>query len=181
MTCNSGGAEGSDSYWESFSEKYGIKIQAFTYKTKGHKSANKVEISEDDFKEGILKIRDANTILKRRGIDKYMNLLARNWAQVKYSGEIFAIGFIDDFKKGILSGGTGWAVMMTIQAGKPLFVFDQNLKSWFKWSYTVEQFIKVDVPIISCENFAGIGTRKITEEGIQAIENVLIKTFKNKL
>jgi hypothetical protein len=62
--------------------------------TKSHQSDNKVEISDTDYNEGILEIRKANRILNRYGIEKYMNLLARNWAQVKYSEEVFAVGSI---------------------------------------------------------------------------------------
>jgi hypothetical protein len=34
-----------------------------------------------------------NKILSRYGISKYINLLARNWV-VKYSEELFAIGYV---------------------------------------------------------------------------------------
>jgi hypothetical protein len=67
------------------------------------------------------------------------NKLIRNWTQVKYSDAIFAIGTlvkpgqsIDPnnsketriAKKVIVSGGTGYAVEMAIQADKPVYVFD---------------------------------------------------------
>ena len=31
ITCHSGGAEGSDSYWESIGVKYGVKTKAYSY------------------------------------------------------------------------------------------------------------------------------------------------------
>ena len=106
--------------------------------TKSHQSDNKVEISDTDYNEGILEIRKANRILNRYGIEKYMNLLARNWAQVKYSEEVFAVGSIiksgEKDSKGyknmssydIVSGGTGYATTMTILHSKPLYVFEQS-------------------------------------------------------
>jgi len=57
-----------------------------------------------------------------------------------------------------VTGGTGYAVEMAIQAGKPVYVFDQSRNRWFKningeWSVS-------DVPTLT-PNFAGIGTRQI--------------------
>jgi hypothetical protein len=193
VTCNSGGAEGSDSIWELFCELYGVNTNAYSYKTKKHKSPNKVEISNEDYEEGVDKIKKANKSLKRKGIDKYMNLLARNWAQVKYSEEIFAIGNIvktgDISKKGFkvtssnesVDGGTGYAIQMAIDCQKTVYVFDQSKECWFKWSYILDQFIKLSgTPLILSENFAGIGTREITDAGKKAIEDVFIKTFDKK-
>ena len=134
----------------------------------------------------------ANKILSRWGIEKYMNLLARNWAQLKYSDEIFAIGNIVDpgkkSKKGYLSkskiqtvgGGTGYACSMAIQNNKPLYVFDQDLSKWFRWSYSTHSFIEIDPPKISSNNFAGIGTREINDNGINAIKNLYERTFESK-
>ena len=119
-----------------------------------------------------------------------MNLLARNWAQVKYSDEVFAIGtIVEPGKKGpkdyynkseyqVVSGGTGYAVQMAINNGKPVYVFDQDKDKWFRWSYTSLKFIEVTKHLkISYENFAGIGTREIKPNGIKAIEEIYKLTF----
>jgi hypothetical protein len=191
IVCNSGGAEGADTYWEKIGEQYGVKTKAYSYNTKYHNSKNKVEISEEDYKEGIYEVNKANKILCRYGINKYMNLLARNWAQVKYSNQIFAIGHIvntgEKSRKGYYSkskyqtvdGGTGYAVMMAINNKKDCNVYDQSLLKWFRWSYTSMSFIELkEVPLIKSQNFAGIGTREINEDGINAIKEVYRKTFK---
>ena len=117
--------------------------------------------------------------------------LIRNWAQVYGGDAVFAIGTIG--KKGeiwqgdeqakqprrllklAVQGGTGYAVEMAIQANKPVYVFDQIRKEWYKningvWS-------RSEVPTLT-ENFAGIGTRKINEAGKQAIRDVYANTFK---
>jgi hypothetical protein len=190
ITCHSGGAEGSDTLWEMYALMHDMKVNAYSYKTKSHKTPNKVEIDKDDYEEGVEKIKKANKILSRKNIDKHMNLLARNWAQVKYSTEIFAIGHIvksgDKSKKGYLvtakspsvDGGTGYAVQMAINAGKTVYVFDQDLESWFKWSYILDDFMKMNgTPTIQEKNFAGIGTREINKAGERAIEEVFKKSF----
>jgi len=122
-----------------------------------------------------------------------MNLLARNWAQVKYSDEIFAIGnIIEPGKKGsrgfynksefqVVDGGTGYACMCAVNNNKPLYVFDQGKDKWFRWSYTSLKFIEVDKDLkINFENFAGIGTRDIKPNGIKAIEDLYKTTFNIK-
>jgi hypothetical protein len=191
ITCHSGGAEGSDSCWESIGAKFGVKTKAYSYKTGHHKSSNKFEISDDDYNEGVQEINKANRHMDRFGIHKYMNLLARNWSQVKYSSQIFAIGTIVDpgtkTPKGYYSksklqtvdGGTGYAIMMGINNKKDIYVYDQVKCSWYRWSYSSMSFIKLDeTPKIKTQNFAGIGTREITENGINAITAVYDTTFK---
>jgi hypothetical protein len=190
LVCHSGGAIGSDTYFSEINKKYGGVTRAYSYKTKYHDSYDKVEISDEDYEEGVIEITNANKKLKRFGIHKYMSLLARNWAQVKYSDEVFAIGtIVEPGKKGlkgyynksdlqVVEGGTGYAVQMSINHNKPVYVFVQDKDKWFRWSYTSLKFIEVTKPLkISYENFAGIGTREIKPNGINAIEDLYKRTF----
>lgn len=190
IICHSGGAVGSDTVWEKLGEKFGIRTRAYSYKTNYHNSPNKVEISDDDFKEGVVEVNKANKHLYRFGIHKYMNLLARNWAQVKYSSQIFAIGnIVDPGKKSnrgyyskskiqTVDGGTGYCCQMAINNKKDVYVYDQTKLKWFRWSYSTMSFLELkDTPKITTQNFAGVGTREITSDGIKAIENVYSKTF----
>jgi hypothetical protein len=189
IICHSGGASGSDTYFEKYGEEYGVKTKAYSYKTKYHTSQNKVEISEDDYLEGVQQIQLANKVLSRFGINKYMNLLARNWAQVKYSNQTIAIGRIlnpgeiggrgykNKSNVQIVDGGTGYAVQLSIQNSRPTFVFDQFKEKWYRWSPISLSFIQTDCPGITHQDFAGIGTREINSSGIDAIKQVYIKTF----
>lgn len=191
VVCHSGGAPGADTVWENDGTPYGVQTRAYSYKTPKHISPNKVEISDDDYKEGVVEVNKANKWLNRYGIHKYMNLLARNWAQVKYSEQIFAIGTIikpgDKSTKGyynkgkydMVDGGTGYAVMMGINNNREVFVFDQIRDKWFRWSYSTLQFVEMkEVPTIDVQNFTGIGTREIQSNGVKAIKDVYEKTFK---
>lgn len=191
LTCHSGGALGSDTCWSEIGREFGVKTNAYSYKTKYHQSQDKVEISDDDYKEGISEITKANLTLGRFGINKFMNLLARNWAQVKYSKQIFAIGRIinpgESGSRGYKSnsryqsvdGGTGYAVQMGVNNMKDVYVFDQTKDMWFRWSYISMSFISLkDTPKILVQDFAGIGTREILPNGMAAIRNVYMSTFK---
>ena len=189
LFCHSGGAKGSDSYFEKIGVEFGVKTKAYSYKTKYHTSPNKVEISEEDYLEGVQMIKKANLTLNRWGIHKFMNLLARNWSQVKYSNQVFAIGTIIEpgkkCSKGyqnksnyqIVAGGTGYAIQMAIDSMKDVYVFEQNLEKWFKWSFNALRFVEIQSPKICVQDFAGIGTREINQSGINAIKNLYSKTF----
>lgn len=188
LTLHSGGAEGSDLYFEELAIKVGIKVRAYSYKTRYHNSPNKVEISQEDYLEGVSEINKANKSLGRWGINKYMNLLARNWSQVKYSKQIIAVGEIvnpgEKTSKGYcrskhqsVNGGTGYAVQMGIDHKKDVFVFDQNKQIWFRWSYSSYSFIECDCPKIIHQDFAGIGTRSLNDFGKAAINEIFEKTF----
>jgi len=188
--CHSGGAVGADTVFEKVGSEYGVKTYAYSYKTKKHNSPNKVEISDEDYTEGVKQINKANRRLGRYGVQKYMNLLARNWAQVKYSKQVFAVGMIVDpgkrdekgyrngWKQQIVSGGTGYAVMMAVLNNRDVYVYEQNLKSWYRWSAISEKFIKLDkTPKILDKNFAGIGTREINADGVAAVKSLYRETF----
>lgn len=191
IVCHSGGAVGADSEWENIGKEFNIKTKAYSYKTSYHISENKTEISDLDYKEGIEEINKANKWLNRYGIHKYMNLLARNWAQVKYSDQVIAIGTIvrkgEKSPKGypnkgkfdMVDGGTGYACQMAINHERPVYVFDQLKDKWFRWSYSSLCYMECHCPKISYQNFAGIGTREIKPNGIQAIRDVYTKTFSN--
>jgi hypothetical protein len=190
ITCHSGGALGSDTVWEKIGEKFGVKTKAYSWKTPMHQSANKVEISQEDYNEGVIEVNKANKWLNRYGIHKYMSLLARNWAQVKYSKQVFAVGVIIKpggknskgyYNKGkwdMVDGGTGYAVTMAINHEREVYVFDQNQDKWFRWSYSTNQFVENGkTPKITKQDFAGIGTREIKPNGVKAIEDVYKVTF----
>lgn len=188
-TCHSGGAKGADTVWETYMDYYGGKTKAYSYKTSYHKSPNKVEITQEDYEEGVHEVNRANHYLNRWGANKFMNLLARNWSQVKYSNQIIAIGHIvkphEKGKKGYynrgkysaVDGGTGYAVMMGILNDKIVHVYDQEQEKWYEWHYTINDFAEIDPKdvYLTTTDFAGIGTRDINDKGRDAIDWV----FKN--
>lgn|SRR5690554_5752298 len=177
--CHTGGAEGTDGYFEYFSKQYGVKTIAYSYKTRFHESVNKRELTEAEFKEGVQQVYIANATLKRARINQYLKLLARNWFQVKYADEVFAITSLKKYN-GLyeIKGGTAWAVQMAINEQKKIFVFDQSALHWFYFDYYVQNFclLKID-PKITSVNFTGIGTRSINFFGISAIEQLFKNSF----
>ena len=194
-TNHSGGAIGSDTQWDVIGKEFGmVNNRHYFTGEKGPKNAplGNVDITNDPIAvEGASKVAQA---AKQMWGYKYNTMkdqrLIRNWAQVANSDAVFAIGTLGkegDIWKGdeksaeprkllkfAVQGGTGYAVEMAIQAGKPVYVFDQVRNQWYKningeWS-------KSEVPTLT-KNFAGIGTREINEAGKQAIRDVYAKTF----
>lgn len=174
--CHSGGALGADITWENEGYKYGVKTIAYSFY--GHKQFSKSQkiLSEAEIDSGYSHVLIAEKTLKRglnyRVYPYLKNLLSRNWYQVKNSEVIFAIGMFTNKKRNIVNGGTGWAVQMSIDNNKPVYLYEQNLKTWNKFNYNNMVFEEIDYIPKLTENFAGIGTRDINNDGINAIKNV---------
>lgn len=185
----SGGAKGSDIFWDIIGKEYGVKTLAFSFS--GHKclSSNYKILSDEELQEGwenvLLVANKMNRYLGKTGV-YVRNLLSRNWFQVKYSNSIYAIGTIlKPGEKGknyrnstnlpVIDGGTGYAVGMAINIGKPVYVFDQNLNKWFIWNNN--NFMDINNPVLT-NRFAGIGTRELNENGKNAIKSIYNRTFK---
>ena len=167
---HSGGAMGSDTVWGELSGQYGAVSEHYWH---GKRTENgNHEITEEEFEEGKEHVLEANKTLHRQP-NKYLDLLARNYSQVKNADEIFAIGH---FKNKVVDGGTGWAVQMAIDDGKIVNFYDQEKCVWGR--YCNGKWERSDTPVLT-KNFAGIGTRKLNDKGWMAIKEVCIKTFEH--
>ncbi len=188
---HSGGARGSDIAWEILGKDYGVKTIAYSFE--GHRclSPNRAILTDNELMEGWEKVLITSHNLNRNlhNITPYVRkLLSRNWFQVKNSDAIFAIGiiinpkkrnekgYINSTGKDIVDGGTGYAVDLAITfTEKPVYIFEQNLNKWFLWNK--DKFEEISYIPTLTENFAGIGTREINDNGIEAIKNVYKNTF----
>lgn len=181
---HSGGAMGSDTVWGETGAQYGVESRHYYH---GRKTpSGNVAISEDAFKEGIHHVQMAASSLGRYGYEKYMDLLSRNWQQVKNADAVFAIGRFSDksFRAAdgteyrLVDGGTGWAVQMAVDVNKPIYFFDQSSEKWYAFDFEGKRDWRelADAPSLT-KNFAGIGTRQITDIGRQAIASVYKTTI----
>jgi len=175
-TCYSGGAQGADSVFESESIKHNFKVVAYSFNGYNTKSLNTFILSSNQLKEGFKHVDIANKVLNRNiyNISSYVkNLISRDWFQVKSSESIFAVGTLQS--ENIVNGGTGYAIQLSIDNKKYIYLFEQNDNQWYYYDYESNKFeIYENIPILT-EKFAGIGTRNINNNGIDAI----IKLFKN--
>jgi alkylated DNA repair dioxygenase AlkB len=154
-------------------------------------------ISQKDYNEGAQKATKAFRMMYTDSENKSVRsaYIIRNWLQVKNADAIFALGTIKQpgenasDKAGetriaavpIVKGGTGYAVQMAINEGKPVYVFDGTKEGWYKYDYSIKNFVKTDTPTLT-KNFAGIGsrtlsTKEVIDKSLQAIRDVYTQTF----
>jgi exodeoxyribonuclease-5 len=206
FTNHSGGASGSDALWDQIGRKYGVvnhrhyrepESKSVDSETLSKAGVKPVNISEEDYNEGIAKATNAMRMMFKDSQYKTARspYIVRNWAQVKYADAIYAIGTIkqagekasdkkDDDRIAaipIVKGGTGYAVQMAINERKPVYVFDGTKEGWYKYDYNVKNFVSTEIPTLT-KNFAGIGSRSLSSQEVwnssmAAIEDVYKKTF----
>lgn len=176
-TNHSGGAVGADSMFDTIGREFGVTKHMHYYYGRKTPKGN-ILLTDTQIKEGVREMYKAAEILNRKPTkEATINLLSRNWFQVKNSTQIVAIAPIDESMK-FVEGGTGWAVAMAQSNNKKIDVFNLKDNSWYKWNGSI--FEKSSVPVLD-KNFAGIGSRqdqgKMTEASIQAIRDVYENTF----
>lgn len=187
FTIHSGGAIGSDSYFEEMAKKYGAEYKGYYIPAKRNpKKANsevRIVNTEAELKAlpdnvtGVLydevkRIVDFAsesldrdlTNLKKNNPDAY-NLILRDYVQVAKSDQIIAVGKL--LPNGTVDGGTGWAVEMARilnmsgVANRPIYVYNTLNDKWYKCSNDSSYgayFFESGIPVLT-ENTAGIGTR----------------------
>jgi len=203
----SGGAIGSDTIWSEIGKEFGIGKQV------DYKPQTLQKLTPEQAKEVEDAYQKAASDLGRKPLAYDWNnpnaknaegksiyysggLVRRDYLQAKAADAVFAVGKIleegDTNSKGYevkalqVDGGTGYAVQMAINLGKPVYVFDLNYNIWMK--YNPEglvdsdipgqkgRFDQTDTPVLT-KKFAGVGTREITEAGKQAIRDAYTNTF----
>lgn len=176
----SGGAQGADSYWNLVAKTYGIRSENY----------RPFDINESNRTEAHIRVIRANLTLKRtyplkptKDRDEkstaYSNkLILRDWLQVKNADAVFAVGTL---RRTDVEGGTGWAVQMAIDEGKPVFVYNQKDDSWYEFNYELKSFVAIDYVPTLTPRFAGIGSSDtFSDNGKEAIRKVFEQTFGEK-
>lgn len=176
-TMYSGGAKGADTSWEEIGKEFGLKNTKQIYVEGSKTPSGNLAISQELANKADSVIAIANETLKRSfpTSNEYVNnLIRRNYYQVKDADAVYAI---TNLENGLPAGGTGWAVQMGIDLGKPVYVFDENADSWF--TYEGGKFKPTSTPKLT-NKFAGIGSREIGEKGEAAIRDVFENQYVEK-
>jgi KaiC/GvpD/RAD55 family RecA-like ATPase len=174
---HSGGARGAEGRLGACAERWGL--QETNYSFEGHtlreRERGVVVLKEADLRRGDFSLVYVSKRLGRilSEIPLVRNVLQTIWYQINAAREVFVIGQIQD--DGTVRGGTGWGAELARLWKKPLYVFDQHKRTWFRWSGSAWEM--VNLPVISSETFAGIGTQNLTDDGKQAIEDLFRRSF----
>ena len=175
--CLSGGAAGADSQWGMAAGMAGHMVIHFSFQ--GHKTQvpqdEIVVLTDEQLREADPHLEKANETLKRKvpyNKPWVVNLLRRNWFQVKDTQSVYAVSHLDN---GMVSGGTAWATQMFIdrfEGGEcPLYLFDQKQGAWLTWArgrWSSSSFVHPPHGI-----WTGIGSRDLNETGKRAIRTLL--------
>lgn len=178
----SGGASGSDTAFGEAAIKSGHQVIHWSFN--GHKTkVNHVYmLNEEQLHAADPYITIANKNLLRTfpsKSDYTNNLIRRNYYQVKWSESVYAISNLKNDNSMLkVDGGTAWAVQLYVDrflfAQEPLhlcklYLFDQKSKEWYQWN---KIWTTIDKPPRPQGIYTGIGSRKLTDAGLAAINSL---------
>lgn len=170
--CLSGGAVGADVAWGLIAKDQGHEVIHYSFA--GHRGGTNDylhELTLDELAAANPQLKIACKAMNKHLAKKewILKLLQRNYYQVVDSERVYAISEIDPTSLGRtgVKGGTAYAVEMAIDLGvKEIHVFDQLKGQWFTWSCGHWLLGTPDKPH---GRWTGIGSRKLTDQGLQAI------------
>src|SRR5689334_12672844 len=131
----SGGAAGAEAEFGACAERHGVEEVNFTFE--GHpilRQRGVRVLNHEELQSGDVSLEYVSRLMHRRYTDSptIRKVLQTLWYQVNNGQEIYVIGAI--LEDGTVRGGTGWGAEFAKLCNKPLFVFDQEKDSWFRWA-----------------------------------------------
>ena len=172
----SGAARGAEQAFGTAAERHGIDEVNFTFE--GHNDARTRGIrvlTHAELQQGDVSLTYVSRLMNRTFTDTpvFRKILQAIWHQINNGQEIYVIGHI--LKDGTVKGGTGWGAEFAKLCNKPLFVFDQDVDRWHRW--TGEKWEVESSPTITHTNITGTGTRDIQPNGVRAINDLFDRSF----
>ena len=172
----SGGAPGAEAAFGAAAERCGVEEVNFTFE--GHKMERRRGVrvlNHEELRNGDVSLSYVSRLMNRRYPDAALirKVLQTIWYQVNSGQEIYVVGRV--MEDGTVRGGTGWGAEFAKLCNKPLYVFDQEKDSWFRWQG--DRWEKAEDPVIGHPHFTGTGTRFLEENGRRAIAGLFERSF----
>ena len=170
----SGGAPGAEAWFGECAERHGIEEVNFTFD--GHqidRHRGVRVLNHEELLAGDVSLAYVSRLMNRRYSDALTlrKILQTLWYQVNNGQEIYVIGTI--LENQTVRGGTGWGAEFAKLCNKPLWVFDQDRDSWFRWDGSNwAPATGAAAPAIAHPHFTGTGTRNLHDNGRQAIADL---------
>ena len=170
-----GGHRGTEEYFGKSAEKIGI--QEVTFNFEGH------DISRE---KGLRILSDEELLRGGVSPDIIRKRMEREFAQTPFMQKIFQVMFhiINNgyqvfsvgwlLRNGTVKGGTGWGVELARLFNRPVHLFEQDRKEWISW---VNNKWVTEDPVICHKTLAVTGTRYLSDEGRQAIDELFERSF----
>jgi hypothetical protein len=174
---HSGGSKGAEAEFGACAEAWGLTEQNYSFD--GHtyleRQRGVKRLSEDELKKGDFSLVYVSKRLNRvlSDIPLVRSVLQTIWHQINEATEVFVVGMIQE--DNTVRGGTGWGAELARLWKRPLYVYCQTKQGWFHWSG--KDWESAKEPVIQSENFAGIGTQNLTDDGRAAIKELFVRSF----
>lgn len=173
----SGGAAGTENWFGRMAEQYGV--EEVNYSFEGHQCERQ---------RGVRVLTSEELALKDVSLTYISKIMSRQYTraplfrkvlqsicwQVSSGQEVFVVGGI--LPDNTAKGGTGWGAEFAKICNKPLWLFDQEKNSWFRWDQEV--WTPDAEPVINSKRFTATGTRFLEDNGKAAIEALFARSFK---
>jgi hypothetical protein len=177
FTLLASGSAGAEEEFGACAERWGVREVNFTFGGRHGVARTRglVELSEDELRVGEVSAAYVKAHMHRAFSEspELRRVLQAIWHQVSTAGEVFSVGVLNPDKTA--HGGTGWAVELARHWGKPVHLFDQECKRWFRWEE--RDWVAEAPPAIMRERFAGAGTRSLSDDGRAAIRSLFERSF----
>ena len=175
ITLYSGGHKGTEAEFGKLAEAWGINEVNFVFeghiaeRTKGLRVLTEEELKRGDISMEIVSMRMSR---KYSRADKIRKVIQSIFFMVNNGFQVIAVGWIQE--DGTVKGGTGWGVELAKLFNRPLFVYDQDKKTWYSWENT--QWVE-KTAVITSDTFAGTGTRNLSDNGKEALRDLFERSF----
>ncbi len=176
ITLYTGGHKGTEEYFGKSAEKWGIREVTFNFegheinRSRGLKLLSDEELANGAVGPEIIKKRMERSFATTPTMQKIFQIL---FHIVNNGYQVFAVGWL--LTNGTVKGGTGWGVELAKLFNRPVHLYEQDRKEWVSWVHN--EWITED-PVICHKTMAVTGTRYLSDEGMQAIDELFARSFK---
>ena len=175
-TLFSGGAAGTEAFFGSLAERYGIQEVHFSFEGHQPERTHGLRIlTTDELAMKDVSLSYVSKLLKREYTcaSIFRKVLQSICWQVSHGHEVYVVGVI--LEDGTVRGGTGWGAEFAKICNKILFVYDQSKKGWFHWEN--DRWLPESDPVIQHRQFTATGTRFLEKSGRAAVEELFARSF----
>lgn len=172
----SGGAAGTEQFFGSLAEIWGIEEVNFSFEGHQIERARGVRVLTNEE----LGLKDVSLTYVSKLMNReytraplFRKVLQSICWQVSSGDEVWVVGAIQP--DNTVKGGTGWGAEFAKICNKPLHVFDQVKNGWFFWDKNA--WIPAEKPVIEHTHFAATGTRFLEDNGRIAIQDLFARSF----